>query len=123
MTDFRLDNMTRVTALAHKLNSGYKKAGYDEVFIYKGELGFWLARLLKDHGKDYAYSKGSYIVEIDNSYKYDIFKYDSLEDAAGSTTTTHNMLKSDSLNYWEHFVFDSKADAMAFVLNGCVTKP
>lgn len=120
MNNPRLDNMVCVTPLAHKLNSGYAKAGYDEIFVHKGEDGFWLARLLKNHGENYAPSEGSYIVELDNSYKYDVFKYSSYKDASLDIATTHNMIKSDYFDYWSYYVFDSKADALAFVLNGCV---
>jgi hypothetical protein len=102
---FEFAKFTEVTDFAFRVNTEYKESGYTRIFICSDTNDFWLARVLKNYGEDYEEIEGSYILEREKIPKEN--KGQSL-----TISRTRQILKEDTFENWEYFVFDNIEDVI-----------
>lgn len=108
---FEYAKYTDVTELAFEMNPLYAENGYVKVFMCEDTKVFWISRVLKGFDEEYEHDENSYLVE-----RKRIDKFDRIEKL--SVGKAKRLLKSDELENWDYYQFDSLEEAIESIDGG-----
>ena len=108
---FEFAKYTDVTKLAFELNPEYEKNSYVKVFLCEDTKVFWISRVLKGFNIEYEEDPDSYLVERERIDKW--VRPEKLK-----LSRAKAILKSDELENWDCYEFDSLEEAIESIDGG-----
>ena len=108
---FEFAKYTDVTKLAFELNPEYEKNSYVKVFLCEDTKVFWISRVLKGFNEEYEEDPDSYLVERERIDKW--VRTEKL-----TKPKAVRILKSDNLENWDCYQYDSLEDAIESINGG-----